>query len=100
MLSRRLVRLFTSKIEEDDMVVVELGYNNYVMSAKDALAMADILERAELYERRWVPTEERVEGGASETLHVYPNDREISMRIVSTNLYQMAKLAGKPAEKK
>lgn len=99
MIPRRLVRLFTSKIEEDDMVVVELGYNNYVMSAKDALAMADILERAELYERKWIPTEDRVDG-ASETLHVYPNDREISMKIVSTNLYQMAKLAGKPSEKK
>jgi hypothetical protein len=41
-----------------------------------------------------------VEGSASETVHVYPNDREISMKIVSTSMYQMAKLAGKPAEKK
>ena len=98
MISRRLVRLFTSKTktEENEMVVVEFGYTQYVVSAKDALAMAEILERSEIYEKKWIPTEDRAEGSPSETIHVYMNDREISMRIISNGLYQMAKLAGKP----
>jgi hypothetical protein len=96
MIPRRLVRLFTSKIKENEMVIVEFGYTQYVLSAKDALVMSEILERAELYEKKWIPVEDRVEGSPNETVHVYMNDREISMRIIGNSLYQMAKLAGKP----
>ena len=98
MIPRRLVRLFTSKIEGNDMIAIEFGYTQYVLSVKDALAMSEILERAEIYEKKWIPTEDRAEGGPSETVHVYMNDREISMRLISNSLYQMAKLAGKPTK--
>ena len=80
------------------MVVVELGYQSYVLSNKDAIALVDILEKAEVYESKWVPREQRTEDGEDHTHHVYENTRQLGMKVISTSLYQMAKLAGKPTK--
>ena len=81
------------------MIVVSLGYSNYVLSNKDAVALAEILERAELYEAIWIPSGERNAGGPDHTYHVYENDKQIDMKLISADLYRMAKLAGKPEKK-
>jgi hypothetical protein len=86
----------TSKTEEINMVVVELGWKKLVMTKEAAFQLASALEVAEIYERKWVPEGERVEKGVDHTFHVYPNDHAFGMEIISDDLYRMAKLAGKP----
>jgi predicted DNA-binding ArsR family transcriptional regulator len=90
---------FMYKIKEDEMIVVSLGYLNYVLSNKDAVALAEILEKAELYEAIWIPSGERNVGGPDHTYHVYENDKQVDMKLISADLYRMAKLAGKPEKK-
>ena len=98
MLLRPTGEPFMYKTKEDDMIVVTLGYANYVLSNKDAVALAEILEKAELYEAIWIPSGER-NGGPDHTHHVYENDKQVDMKLISNDLYRMAKLAGKPEKK-
>jgi predicted DNA-binding ArsR family transcriptional regulator len=86
------------KIKENEMIVVDLGYKSYVMSNKDAVALAEILEKAELYEAIWIRSEDR-NGGPDHTYHIYESDQHIGMKLISADLYRMAKLAGKPEKK-
>jgi predicted DNA-binding ArsR family transcriptional regulator len=86
-------------IKENEMMIVDLGYRNFILSNKDAVALAEILEKAELYESKWIPTEDRTKSGPDHTHHVYENDLQISMKLISADLYRMAKLAGKPEKK-
>lgn len=78
------------------MMVVEIGYNSIVMPAKDAVLLAEIMQRAEKYEKKYRRDDS---SGASYTYHVWPNTDEIVMRLISDDVYRMAKLAGKPDEK-
>lgn len=80
------------------MVVVEIGYNNFALSKEDAMTIVEILERAELYEAKYWSTDKRKEKGmtADYTYHVYPNEKQYTMKIISNDMYNMAKLAGKP----
>jgi hypothetical protein len=94
--SLQTAKRFTSKTEEINMVVVELGWKKLVMTKEAAFQLASALEGAEIYERKWVPEGERVEKGVDHTFHVYPNDHAFGMEIISDDLYRMAKLAGKP----
>ena len=75
------------------MIVMEFSYISLVLSVKDALAMAEIMQRAEKYEKKY----RRETGGESSyTYHVWPNPDEVVMRLISDDIYRMAKLAGKP----
>lgn len=76
------------------MVVFEFSYVSYVLPPKDALAMAEILQRAEKYEKKY--RKDEVTGTSGYTHHVYENSDEMLMRLVSDDHYRMAKLAGKP----
>jgi len=87
------VRQFIFKNKESDMMIVELGYTKYVMSNKDAVTIADILEKAELYEQKW-----RKEEDGGTTYHVYENDKQFTLTSLTNSLYNMAKLAGKPVK--
>lgn len=80
------------------MVVVEIGWHKFVMPREKALLMAEILEGAELYEHKYWSSDKRKERNmeAEYTHHVYPNDNQYSMKILSDDIYRMAKLAGKP----
>ena len=74
------------------MVIVKLSWDlSVVVSKEDALALIDILERTEKYEDKYV-------SGGDNTKHVYPMDKTFGMEVMPTELYQMAKLAGKPAK--
>lgn len=98
MLSRPTGAPFMYKIEENEMIVMDLGYKSYVMSNKDAVTLAEILEKSEMYESVWIPSEKR-DGGADHTYHVYENEQQITMKLISADFYRMAKLAGKPEKK-
>ena len=81
------------------MIVIELGYKSYVLPTSKAVALIEILEQAECYEHKYWNDEDRASRGMGDvkyTDHVYPNDQKFSMQIISNDLYNMAKLAGKP----
>lgn len=76
--------------------IIQLGYNHYAMDAQDALKVYEIIGRAERYRSQY---RSREDGG---TVHyVWPQDDQDDIkdiRIISDSLYQIAKMAGKPAE--
>ena len=102
MLLRHKVRRFTSRTkinhakEQSKMISLQFGWGTqFIMTAEDALKVIQILEKAMIYEERYRGKEE---GGS--THHVYPITGEMpSVKIISDDLYRMAKLAGKPEEK-
>lgn len=79
-------------VKEKEMIVVTMGYSDYVMSPKDAFALSEVLSRAERYEDKYHG------GGIENTRHVYANENTFNMRIISDDIYRMAKLADKPAK--
>ena len=76
-------------------VIVEFGYDKaYVMEADKALTLLDLLKDAEVYKETWRGADK---GG--NTFHIYPQEKELcSMKVLSNNMYSLAKLAGKPEE--
>ena len=75
------------------MMVVRIGYNEVIMSVKDAVALGEIMQRAEKYEKKYNREDGAVK--SSYSYHVWPNEEEIAMTLISDDLYRMAKLAGK-----
>ena len=75
-------------------VVVILGWKKYVVDSADAIKIAEVLGKAELYDTKYTKDEE----SNTMVLHyVYPQDEEkFTMEVLPDNLYRMAKLAGKP----
>lgn len=82
------------------MVVIEFGYKKFVLPRDKAMLLIDCLEGAEVYEEKYWSDEKRRQFGMDEsyTYHVYANDANFSMQIMSDGKYQMAKLAGKPTK--
>jgi hypothetical protein len=78
-------------------VIVEIGYRNFVLDARDAVALAEMLGSAERYEAVWHGKTDTTE--AHHTYHVYVPDAHDAptMKIISDDAYRMYKLAGKPA---
>jgi hypothetical protein len=89
---------FTLLIRRDKMIVIDLGYKKVALTKEKAMLLMECLEGAEIYEEKYWSEDRRKELGMTETYtyHVYPNDTNFSMQIVSDSKYQMAKLAGKP----
>lgn len=75
------------------MVVIDFGYKSYIVSGEQALALIGILEKAEVYERKYL-------GASDYSHHVYQNEEGFTLRTINEGLYQMAKLAGKPTKEK
>ena len=75
--------------------IVQVGYDEYVMEARDALTIITILSKAEKYKRAWAKDED---GGT--THYVYPQKADEtskrSLTLLPDNLYRIAKLAGEP----
>jgi hypothetical protein len=69
-------------------MVVSLTYGEFVMDTKDAVMLMQILEKAEKYQIKY-----RSEGS---THHIYPSDEAFGAKLLSADMYRMAKLAGKP----
>ncbi len=74
-------------------VIVEFGYDKaFVMEADKALTMLDLLKDAEVYKEVW-----RGQDKGGSTFHIFPQQKELcSMKVLSSNMYSLAKLAGKP----
>ena len=81
------------------MIVVDLGWNRFVLGREDGIKLVELLEKAEVYEEKYIDKSDRGADGAEYSYHVYPNDKAIAMRLLPTQMYQMAKLAGKPGSK-
>ena len=83
-------------------VVVGLGYSNYIVDTKDAVALCEIMSKAERYEEKY----NREEDGKPSfyTYHVWEQDGEMTgswgFKLLPDGRYRLAKLAGKPEEKK
>jgi hypothetical protein len=86
----RIKLWFITNVRRAKMIVVTMGYSDYVMSAKDAFALSEILSRAERYENKYRGS------GNETTFHVYENDKPFPMNVIADDIYRMAKLAGKP----
>jgi hypothetical protein len=73
-------------------VIVSIGWSNdFVMDADKALTLLDLLKDAEKYQDKY--------GKDGNTFHIFPQDKEIAtLKVLSNNMYSMAKLAGKPEE--
>ena len=69
-------------------MVVSLTYGEFVMDTKDAVTLMQILENAEKYQQKY-----RSEGS---THHIYPSEESFNAKLLSADMYRMAKLAGKP----
>ncbi len=69
------------------------GYTDYVLDLKDAVAVAEIISKAEVYEHKY-------RSGQENTHHIYCNhEKEFgTLRIISHDFYNMCKLAGKPTD--
>jgi hypothetical protein len=73
------------------MMIVEIGYKKYILSAKNAVLLSEILENAEVYEDKYLGN------GEGYSHHVYSQDAaEITLKLLPDSLYRMYKLAGKP----
>ena len=73
------------------MVVVTIPYGSLVMDAKDAFVLAEVYARSAEYKEKWRSSED---GGS--TYHIFPNEQKMDIKVISDDLYNMAKLAGKP----
>jgi hypothetical protein len=96
----KIKRWFITNVRRDQMVVVDLGWKKYIMSKEKAMLLVECLEHAELYEEKYWSDDKRRELGMAEsyTYHVYTNENNFHMQIISDSKYQMARLAGKPQE--
>lgn len=74
-------------------VIIEFGYDKaFVMDADKALTLLDLLKDAEVYKEQW-----RGQDKGGSTFHIFPQQKELcSMKVLSSNMYSLAKLAGKP----
>lgn len=76
--------------------IVRIGYDQYVMDAKDALTIHEILAKAECFKRNY-----RSKDDGGPLFYIWEQDAETEPRnieIMPDNLYRMAKLAGKPED--
>ena len=77
--------------------IIRIGYEQYVMDAKDALAIHEILAKAECFKREY-----RSKDDGGPLYYIWEQDTDSEARgfeIMPDNLYRMAKLAGKPSDK-
>ena len=76
--------------------IVRIGYTDYVIDAEKALAIADALADAEVYEDKYHKPEGEVP--SYNTYHVYDMDvgRKFDIQVLNNKFYLMCKMAGKP----
>lgn len=74
------------------MMILKLGYDaTFVLPVKDAVAIAEMLQKAHAWKEEYRSSEK---GGT--TYHAFPFEGKISMELITDDLFNMAKLAGKP----
>ena len=73
-------------------------YDDVVLDTKDAIALADIISRADIYKEKYTPSSAGLD--ASTSVHLYPMEEKspISIRVLTKHHYHIAKMAGKPED--
>lgn len=81
-------------------VILEFDYKKYVLDAKVAFTVMEILVNAEQYEEVYVSASKSPTGESQNNHHVYVPELRSRMNIypITDTLYQMAKLAGAPTK--
>jgi hypothetical protein len=77
--------------------LIRIGYNNYAMDISDAVAVMEIMGRAEMYQ---VKTDYKVTPTAT-SYHVWgqeAGDDGFTIQLLPDTVYRVAKLAGKPQD--
>lgn len=74
----------------NNMAILRIGYDSYVLPVRDAVTISEMLANAERYDDKYK--------GGNTTHHIWTNDdKEFgTIRLITTAFYQGAKLAGKP----
>lgn len=77
-------------------VIVNLGYRSIVVDAEKAIAIADIVQHAEMYQSKYHSAENGIP--SFNTHHIYPvePDNSFTMQMLTNESYNLYKLAGKP----
>lgn len=79
--------------------VISMGYNEYILDLQDAMAVLELLDKAERYKSKY---HSKTDDRASFTsYHVYSQEDEAALRnitILSSDAYRKAKLLGRPDE--
>jgi len=70
-------------------LIIEINYRKYVLDAKDALSIVEILGKAESYKYEY---QDKIHRVWSEGLE----DTPITLTVISDDTYRMAKAAGAP----
>jgi hypothetical protein len=89
--SLQTAKQFTSAIEEINMMVLKLGWDTQVLlSVKDAVTVAEILSKANVWEEKYISETN------SNAYFAYPVEKDFTMKIVPDEIASMARMAGKP----
>ena len=77
-------------------VIMQWGYKEVVVDADKAIAMAELISGAEIYEAKYHSKTDTTD--SHQTYHIYPmaHGDNFSMRIITNEQYQLYKLAGRP----
>jgi hypothetical protein len=92
------IKHFYAEKRNYKMMIVNLGYAEYVMPTKDAVTILELLAKAQRYEERYVSKDDKnnTTGESYHTYHVYANDNTFGGKVLSDDKYRLASLAGKP----
>lgn len=73
-----------------DKVIINVGYQHYIMSTEDALTVARILNNAEKYQTKGY--------GEDRAYYVWQDDKIVvsQLELITDTIYRVAKLAGQP----
>jgi|TARA_R110000744_G_scaffold5084_1_gene17887 hypothetical protein len=75
--------------------VLKIGYTDYVVDVARATEIMDLIQNSERYEKHWDGT------SGTNNYHIWNEQKEVdttNLELIPDKLYQMAKLAGAPAE--
>lgn len=73
------------------MMVLKLGWSSeFLLPAKEAVIVAEILSKSLAWEEKYVSE------SSSTAYFAYPSEREFTMKIVPDSIADMARMAGKP----
>ena len=76
-------------------VIMNIGYNEYVVDIQDAATVMELMAKAEKYKAKYIS------GNNDYTHHVWTEDGSnpiTFIKPISENLYRTAKLAGEPKD--
>jgi hypothetical protein len=82
---------------QSNKVRIEIGYRTFIVDASEGVQLMQILNNAEIFEEK---SKRSQDGSYSSSYFCYEQDTMgasmVSISLIPTSLYRMAKLAGKP----